>query len=103
MCITQLDITYHFIQCCIDSEQLRQSNSVEKLDRTDDDEKSIKSNGSVVTQEENFTCNNCGTSFQQKKYLSQHIFELHSKNKYDGESNNVEQSCYNTPCDTLQK
>lgn len=100
MCITQLDITYHFIQCCIDSEQLRQSNSVEKLD---DDDKSIKSNNSVVTQEENFTCNNCGMSFQQKKYLSQHIFELHSNNKDDGESNNVEPFCFNTPCGTLQK
>lgn len=102
MCITQLDITYHFIQCCIDSEHFRQSSSLEIEDKTDG--KSIKSNASGVTQEqESFTCNSCGKSFQQQKYLSQHISKLHSNKKLDGEGNNSEESCYNTSCDTLQR
>ncbi|CAG9770370.1 unnamed protein product [Ceutorhynchus assimilis] len=70
-CISQLDAAYKFVQCCIESEKFRKKDS-----------------NSLKPKEELFTCDDCGKSFKQKQYLSQHITKLHV-NKRQSENNKL--------------
>ncbi|XP_066149195.1 gastrula zinc finger protein XlCGF57.1-like [Euwallacea fornicatus] len=73
-CTTQLDITYKFVQNCIESEEFRKKCLLE-----------IECKSPNIPNEpselEKFVCDHCNRKFRQKKYLSQHITKLHSSKK----------------------
>ncbi|XP_050306127.1 zinc finger protein 771-like [Anthonomus grandis grandis] len=61
LCIAQLDITYDFVQCCVESEKFRQKEP------------------DNFSQTLGFKCDECGKTFRQKKRLVQHITTLHMR------------------------
>ncbi|KAL1502765.1 hypothetical protein ABEB36_007863 [Hypothenemus hampei] len=70
-CISQLELVYKFVLCCIESEKFRKLGVVDPSDIPDND---------IINKEasdEKFRCNLCEKSFRQKKYLSQHISIIH--------------------------
>ncbi|KAH1018405.1 zinc finger protein 888 isoform X1 [Dendroctonus ponderosae] len=82
-CSLQLDSAYKFVQCCIESEAFRREN----LDALAEKESIDDNCSSSPTHNGAFTCDHCGRTFRQKRYLSQHITKLHIKKKREAVKN----------------